>query len=211
MSVVGLVRRGTTVGSVLLLVVVTGCGASRSDYEPLQTQNQQLQTHLQRLQTRDQQLTQQVAAQTEQITRLQGAIKYTANSDLLFSSGSWKISPRGQETMAKMASQLTPSQQSHLFVNGYTDNAPIGPGLRAQGVTTIEELSQKRADAVIPSAAIAGQSESLRDIWPCGPYQGGGWPVLASLAGNRPVLWPQAAQAWELIDLGHTRPFPGPW
>jgi chemotaxis protein MotB len=149
MSVVGLIRRGMTVGSVLLPVVVTGCVASRNDYETVQTQNQQFQTQVQQLQTQNQQLTQLVAAQTGQITRLQGAIKYTVNSNLLFPSGSWKIGRRGQQIMAKMASELAPFQQNRLFVNGYADNAPIGPRLRAEGVTTNEELSQKRADAVM--------------------------------------------------------------
>ncbi|MBV9685904.1 MAG: OmpA family protein, partial [Alphaproteobacteria bacterium] len=36
-----------------------------------------------------------------------------------------------------------------LVVAGYTDNTPIGPALRAQGVTSNEELSQKRAEAVM--------------------------------------------------------------
>jgi chemotaxis protein MotB len=35
------------------------------------------------------------------------------------------------------------------MVSGYTDNAPIGPGLRQEGVTSNQELSQKRADAVM--------------------------------------------------------------
>ena len=33
--------------------------------------------------------------------------------------------------------------------NGYTDNAPIGPGLKQQGITSNQELSQKRADSVM--------------------------------------------------------------
>jgi flagellar motor protein MotB len=35
------------------------------------------------------------------------------------------------------------------YVSGYTDNAPIGPVLRQQGVTSNQELSQKRAEAVM--------------------------------------------------------------
>ncbi|HEY1411176.1 MAG TPA: OmpA family protein, partial [Rhodopila sp.] len=44
---------------------------------------------------------------------------------------------------------LAPTQQSKLLVNGYTDNSPIGPGLKQQGITTNQELSEKRADAVM--------------------------------------------------------------
>ena len=34
-------------------------------------------------------------------------------------------------------------------MTGYTDNAPIGPDLQRQGVTSNQVLSQKRADAVM--------------------------------------------------------------
>ena len=115
-------------------MMLSAC-ASQSRYDQLQAQNQQLQ--------------QQVAADQQRISRLIGAIKFTVNSDLLFKSGSWEISPQGQDIMAKMASQLAQYQQEHLVVAGYTDNAPIGPGLKRQGVTTNQELSQKRAEAVM--------------------------------------------------------------
>jgi chemotaxis protein MotB len=114
--------------------LLTGC-VWKSDYEALQSQNRQLQ--------------QQVASQQTQISRLAGAIKYTVNSDLLFAPGSWQMSEQGKQIIAKMASQLAPTQQNKLVVNGYTDNAPIGPALRRQGVTSNEILSQKRADAVM--------------------------------------------------------------
>jgi chemotaxis protein MotB len=57
--------------------------------------------------------------------------------------------PQGQQIIANLAKKLAPTQQNHLMVSGYTDNAPIGEGLRRQGVTSNQELSQKRADAVM--------------------------------------------------------------
>src|SRR5689334_21357125 len=121
-------------GSLLASGLLAGC-VWKSDYEALQTQNRQLQ--------------QQVASQQAQISRLAGAIKYTVNSDLLFAPGSWQMSEQGKQIIAKMASQLAPTQQNKLVVNGYTDNAPIGPALRRQGVTSNEILSQTRADSVM--------------------------------------------------------------
>src|ERR1700761_8892409 len=115
---------------------------SQSTYDALQAQNQQLQTQNQQLQS-------QVSAQQAQVARLQGAIKYTVNSDLLFKPGSWDIAPDGEQIMAKMASQLASTQQNPLVVNGYTDNAPIGAALKKRGVTSNLELSQKRAEAVM--------------------------------------------------------------
>src|SRR5262249_47949825 len=104
-------KRCAVVGLVLSTVSLSGCSMFQN--KDLETQNAQLQSQVQQLQTQNQQLQQQVAAQTEQITRLQGAIKYTVNSDLLFAPGSWEISQRGQDVMAKIASQLAPFQQNH--------------------------------------------------------------------------------------------------
>ena len=106
-----------------------------------------LEKRLRQTSEQNQQLQSQVAADQQQISRLQGAIKYTVNSDLLFAPGSWQMRPQGQKIIANFAKKLAPTQQNHLMVSGYTDNAPIGPAL-AQGVTSNQELSQKRADAV---------------------------------------------------------------
>ena len=59
------------------------------------------------------------------------------------------MSPQGQQIIARMASQLAPTQQNHILVSGYTDNAPIGPALRQQGITSNQELSQKRTENVM--------------------------------------------------------------
>src|SRR4051794_2565581 len=121
--------------SLLSSTMLTGCVVWKSDYDKLQVQNQQLQA--------------QLATSQQQVSRLQGAIKYTVNSDLLFAPGSWQMRPQGQKIIADFAKKLAPTQQNHLMVSGYTDNAPIGPALRQQGVTSNLELSQKRAEAVM--------------------------------------------------------------
>src|SRR3979409_283638 len=127
-------KPGLVVGVLLSTTFLTGCVVWKSDYDKLQAQNQQLQT--------------QLTASQQQVSRLQGAIKYTVNSDLLFAPGSWQMKPQGQKIIADFAQKLAPTQPSHLMVSGYTDNAPIGAALRQQGVTSNLELSQKRADAV---------------------------------------------------------------
>ena len=121
--------------ALLSSTMLTGCVVWKSDYDKLQAQNQQLQA--------------QLATSQQQVSRLQGAIKYTVNSDLLFAPGSWQMRPQGQKIIADLAKKLAPSQQNHLMVSGYTDNAPIGPALQKQGVTSNQELSQKRAEAVM--------------------------------------------------------------
>jgi chemotaxis protein MotB len=135
------VKNYVIVGSLLSLAGLAGC-VSQSKYDDLQAQNQQLQQQ-------NAMLSQQVAASKTQVNRLQGAIKYTVNSDLLFTPGGWEMRPQGKQIIAKMASQLAPTQQSKLLVKGYTDNAPIGPELKQQGVTSNQILSEKRADSVM--------------------------------------------------------------
>ena len=164
--------------SILLLlcvasVLLSGC-VSRGKYDDLQGQYTTLQgqyTTLQRqygdLQGQYKQLQQSSAAQAQQsaaelaaakketatekaqVGRFQEALKFTVNSDLLFRSGSWEMSPRGQDLIGKLAPKLAPYQQNKLVVNGYTDNAPISPALKREGVPSNEVLSQKRAEAVM--------------------------------------------------------------
>jgi chemotaxis protein MotB len=121
------------IAPLLSITFLTGC-VWRSDYDKLQAQNQQLQA--------------QLAASQQQVSQLQGAIRYVANSDLLFAPGSWQMRPQGQQVIADFAKKLAPAKEKHLLVSGFTDNAPIGSELKRQGITSNQELSQKRADAV---------------------------------------------------------------
>lgn len=121
-------------------LLLSAC-VSQGAYNDLKTQNEQLQAQNQQLQ---QQLTD---AQTK-IGQLRSAIKYTVESDTLFPSGSWQISARGKSILAKMAYKLAPTQTQKLIITGYTDNTPIGPALQKQGITTNQQLSEKRAEAV---------------------------------------------------------------
>jgi chemotaxis protein MotB len=165
MMTLGLKRRGLfllCVASVLL----SGC-VSKGKYNDLEGKYNDLQGQYNNLQGQYQKLQQSSAAQAAQssaematlkkelaadkvhVSRLQDAIKYTVNSDLLFRPGSWQMAPQGQEVIAKLAPRLAPFQQSKIVVNGYTDNAPVGRALQRQGVTSNEVLSQKRAEAVM--------------------------------------------------------------
>jgi chemotaxis protein MotB len=135
------IKRSLVTGSLLSAVMLGGC-VWQSDYDTVKMQNKDLQ---------DQVATQksEIAAKDEQITRLQGAIKYTVNSDLLFPSGGWEMSEAGKRIIAGFAQKLAPTQQNKIYVSGFTDNTPIGPALAREGVTSNEILSQKRAENVM--------------------------------------------------------------
>ena len=132
----GLNRR-FLVGPLLLAGFLSGC-VSAQKYDTLDQEYQQLQASM----------STEVGSQKMQITRLQNAVLVSVNSDLLFPSGSWQMSPAAQQTIAKIAAVLAPQQTTAIKVNGYTDNTPIGPDLMRQGVTSNLILSQRRADTV---------------------------------------------------------------
>lgn len=118
-------------GSLLLAGLLAAC-VTRSAYDEL-----------------NQQLSSEIAQGQVHITRLQGAIKVTVNSELLFPSGGWQMPPQAAKTIAEMAPVLAPMQTAHILITGYTDNVPIGPELAQQGVTTNRDLSMRRAQTVM--------------------------------------------------------------
>jgi chemotaxis protein MotB len=124
-----------TLAFVLLLA---GC-VSQQKYDALQARYDQL----------NQTMSSEINAKQMHIERLRNAIKVTVNDQLLFPSGDWEMPATAKQTIAKMTRILAPMQQTKIMVNGYTDNVPIGPGLKRQGVTTNLILSQKRADNVM--------------------------------------------------------------
>jgi chemotaxis protein MotB len=134
-------KRGVLLFPLLASALLCAC-VSQSTYDQLQAQYQQLQQQNSELQAK-------VAADQAQICRLQGAIKYTVNSDLLFPSGGYEMSARGKDIIAKMSAKLAPTQQNKLLVSGFTDNAPVGRALQRQGITSNQILSQKRAENVM--------------------------------------------------------------
>jgi len=146
-------QRGVLLFPLMAPFVLSAC-VWKSDYDKVVAQNQQLQQQVTTQST-------EIATDKAQISRLQGAIKYTVNSDQLFAPGSWQMSAQGKQIIAKMASQLAPTQQNKILVTGYTDNAPIGPELQSQGIASNQVLSQKRSDAVMQYLISQGLNPNL--------------------------------------------------
>ena len=146
-------KRGVLMLSLMTSVLLSAC-VSQSKYDELQAQYQ-------KAQQQNAALSNHVAADKAQICRLQGAIKYTVNSDLLFRPGDWQMAERGKQIIASFAAKLAPTQQNKILVSGYTDNAPIGPALQRQGITSNQILSQKRAENVMEYVVSQGVNPNL--------------------------------------------------
>jgi chemotaxis protein MotB len=147
------IKHRVIIGSLLSAISLAGC-VSQSDYDALKAENQQLQAQ-------NASMSEQLAANKAQVGRLQEAIKYTVNSDLLFPSGGWQMGSQGKAIIAKMAAKLAPTQQNKIMVNGYTDNVPVGPALLQQGITSNQILSQKRAENVMEFLISKGMKPDL--------------------------------------------------
>ena len=134
----------------IALLGLAGC-VTQKKYDALEAEYQQL----------NQTMSAEIAANQMHVERLQNAIKVTINSELLFPSGKWDMPVEAQQTIGKIVPILAPMQQTRIMVNGYTDNVPIGPGLRREGITSNLELSQKRAENVMQFLIAQGVNSSL--------------------------------------------------
>jgi chemotaxis protein MotB len=148
------------VAAVAVPALLAGC-VSKSKYDEALDQNASLQQEVQSQQAQLATQGEQISQQSAQIGRLQNAIKYTVNSDLLFPPGKWQMSASGKQLIAKLAKQLAPGQQNMVYVSGYTDNAPVGAALKRDGVGSNEVLSRKRAEDVKSFLASQGFSPRL--------------------------------------------------
>jgi chemotaxis protein MotB len=138
-------------------MLLAGC-VSQQKYEESQQRYNALEARYQQL---NQTMSNEINSKQMHIERLQNAIRVTVNDDLIFPSGEWEMPPEARQTIGKMAPILAPMQQTKIVVNGYTDNVPIGPGLKRQGITTNLILSQKRADNVMQFMISQGVNASL--------------------------------------------------
>jgi chemotaxis protein MotB len=121
-------------------LMLSGC-VSQSSYDALKAQNQQLQ---------------------EQVAGLQREARFVEAGDLLFPSGGYKLSPAGQAELSKnIVPKLIGLQNAKVVVYGYTDNTPVGPRLKQQGINDNLTLSSRRAGQVVAYLILQGVSQDI--------------------------------------------------
>jgi chemotaxis protein MotB len=96
-----------------------------------------------------------------EIRKLQGELRITIKDKILFPEGGFKLNSKADAMLAKMAPTLSGFKNTKVVVRGYTDNVPIGAGLKKEGIETNLDLSSRRADNVVDYLIKKGVSPSL--------------------------------------------------
>ena len=106
------------------------------------------------------QLEKEIKANQVEIQKLQDEVKVTVANQILFSEGGWEIHRTGEETLDKMVPALKSLQGQRVDVQGYTDDVPIGPELKARFPSNWE-LSTARATDVVRYLTSKGVDPSI--------------------------------------------------
>jgi chemotaxis protein MotB len=136
------------VGVVPLTALLLGACVSQSAYDEQAAELQQAQAQIQQLKA------ELAASKAEQ--------DFVEASDYLFPSGGFRLSPAGQNELAtNIAPKLRNLQNVKVVVFGYTDNTPVGPGLKAQGIPDNLVLSTRRAATVATFLTAQGVNQNI--------------------------------------------------
>ncbi len=133
-------------GAVASLALQYGC-VTETKYNALEQEYQQLQAAL--------------SADQAQIVLLEGKLKVTMVDQVLFSEGGFRLNSQAKAVLSKLVPTLSGLQQTKIIVDGYTDNVPIGPGLKREGISSNLELSSRRADVVVEYLVNQGVNQNL--------------------------------------------------
>ena len=133
-------------GAVVSFVLLSGC-VTETKYKALEQEYDQLQAAF--------------TADQAQIVLLDGKLKVTMVDQVLFSEGGFRLNSQAKAVLGKLVPTLSGLQQTKIIVDGYTDNVPIGPGLKREGISSNLELSSRRADGVVEYLVNQGVNQNL--------------------------------------------------
>ena len=133
-------------GAMASVVLLYGC-VTETKYNALEQEYQQLQAAL--------------STDQAQIVLLEGKLKVTMVDQVLFSEGGFRLNSQAKAVLGKLVPTLSGLQQTKIIVDGYTDNVPIGSGLKREGISSNLELSSRRADVVVDYLVNQGVNQNL--------------------------------------------------
>jgi len=88
-----------------------------------------------------------LAGDPVEVTQKAGSVTLTSSADTMFPSGGWQV-PSTVPVLDKMLPTLSKLENAKIVVGGYTDNEPIGEGLKTNGVSSNLDLSAERAVSI---------------------------------------------------------------
>jgi len=159
----------------LLLVASLSACVSQSTYKQEVQQVDTLSVQNKAYAQLTQQLQTEIQADQVKIKQLEGRLTVTLVDEIVFSSGSAEMNMKGRATIDKIVGTLQNAAGKRIVVEGYTDNTPIGPGLRSRYPTNWE-LSTARACDVVRYLQAAGIDPVRLEAAGFGEYQ----PVAAN-------------------------------
>lgn len=140
------IKKMLIAGAIASLVLLNGC-VTETKYNALEQEYQQLQSEF--------------TADQAQIVLLKGKLKVTMVDQVLFPEGGFRLNSQAKAVLGKLVPTLSGLQQTKIIVDGYTDNVPIGPGLKREGISSNLELSSRRADVVVEYLVQQGVNQNL--------------------------------------------------
>lgn len=153
----------------LLAAALSGC-VSQSTYKQEVAQVDTLTVQNQTYLALQKQLQAEIQADQVQIKQLQGRLTVTLVDEILFSSGSAEMHASGRATLDKIVGSLQQANGKRIVIEGYTDNTPIGAGLRARYPSNWE-LSTARACDVVRYLQAQGIDPTRLEAAGFGEYQ----------------------------------------
>jgi chemotaxis protein MotB len=116
-----LITKRVIVAALVSLPLLNGC-VTQSKYNALEQEYQQLQAAF--------------SADQAKIVLLEGELKVTLVDKVLFSEGGFRLNAQAKAVLSKLVPTLSGLQQTKIIVDGYTDNVPIGRGLKREGIAS---------------------------------------------------------------------------
>jgi chemotaxis protein MotB len=145
-------RSGLVAVPLFALLLLVGC-VPQSQYNREVQQSDLYQQLSQRLQA-------ELNTDQAEIKQLQGELKVTLLNEILFPEGGWRLHRQGEQTLNKIVPTLQTLTQTQIVVDGYTDNLPIGPELKARFPSNWQ-LSTARATSVVQYLQSQGVNPNL--------------------------------------------------
>lgn len=153
----------------LLMVFLGGC-VSQGTYNKEVQQADVLSAQNKTYQALNAQLQSEVQADQVRIKQLEGRLTVTLIDEIVFNSGSAEMNAKGRSTLEKIIGTLQSVTDKRIVVQGFTDNEPIGPALRARYPSNWE-LSTARASDVVRFLQAKGIDPKRLEASGFGEYQ----------------------------------------